>query len=69
MAARKIQVGQVWKKEATGEEFLVTKVFSEALATFAMLTQAGTEDSRVRVKVERNAEGQTLPGFLFAQEI
>jgi hypothetical protein len=69
MAARKIQVGQVWKKEGTGEEFLVTKVFSEALATFAMLTQAGTEDSRVRVKVERNAEGQTLPGFLFAQEI
>jgi hypothetical protein len=69
MAARKIQVGQVWKKEGTGEEFLVTKVFSEALATYAMLTQAGAEDSRVRVKVERSAEGQTLPGYIFAQEI
>jgi len=69
MAARKIQVGQVWKKEGTGQEFLVTKVFSEALATYAMLTQAGAEDSRVRVKVERNAEGQTLPGYIFAQEM
>ncbi|HMD32964.1 MAG TPA: hypothetical protein VKG84_13710 [Candidatus Acidoferrales bacterium] len=69
MPARKIQVGQVWKKDGTGEEFLVTKVFSEALATYAMLTQAGTEDSRMRVKVERSAEGQTLPGFVFAQDI
>jgi hypothetical protein len=70
MAARKIQVGQVWKKEGTGEEFLVTKVYSEALATFAMLTKAGSSegDARVRVRVERNAEGQTLPGYIFAHQ-
>ena len=71
MAARKIQVGQVWKKSGTGEEFLVTKVYSEALATYAMLTKAGESegaDNRVRVRVERSAEGQTLPGFVFAQE-
>jgi len=71
MAARKIQVGQVWKKDGTGEEFLVTKVYSEALATYAMLTKAGESegsDNRVRVRVERTAEGQTLPGYVFAQE-
>ncbi len=71
MAARKIQVGQVWKKQGTGEEFLVTKVYSEALATYAMLTKAGESegtDNRVRVRVERSAEGQTLPGYVFAQE-
>jgi len=71
MASRKIQVGQVWKKEGTGEEFLVTKVYSEALATFAMLTKAGSaeRDARVRVRIERSAEGQTLPGYVFAQEM
>jgi hypothetical protein len=69
MASRKIQVGQVWKKEGTGEELLVTKIYSEALATYAMLTKAGVEDSRIRVRVERNAEGQTLPGYIFAQEM
>jgi hypothetical protein len=69
MAARKIQVGQVWKREGTGEEFLVTKVYSEALATYAMLRQAGSEtEARIRVRVERTAEGQTLPGYQFAQE-
>jgi len=69
MSTRKIQVGQVWKKDGTGEEFLVTKVYSEALATYAMLTKAGAEgDARVRVRVERSAAGQTLPGYAFAQE-
>jgi len=71
MAARKIQVGQVWKRDGTGEEFLVTKVYSEALATYAMLTKAGESegtDNRVRVRVERTADGQSLPGFVFAQE-
>jgi hypothetical protein len=71
MPARKIQVGQVWKKDGTGEEFLVTKLYSEALATYAMLSKAGESegtDNRVRVRVERTAEGQTLPGYVFAQE-
>jgi len=71
MAARKIQVGQVWKKDGTGEEFLVTKVYSEALATYAMLSKAGESegtDNRVKVRVGKSAEGQTLPGFVFAQE-
>jgi hypothetical protein len=69
MPVRKIQVGQVWKKDGTGEEFLVTKVYSEALATYAMLRMAESEgDARVRVRVERAADGQTLPGYVFAQE-
>ena len=71
MAARKIQVGQVWKRDGTGEEFLVTKVYSEALASYAILTKAGESegaDNRVKVRVEKSAEGQSLPGFAFAQE-
>lgn len=75
MPARKIQVGQVWKRDGTGEEFLVTKVYSEALATYAVLTMAGVGEGvgtdnrvRVRVRVERTADGQTLPGYVFAQE-
>jgi len=69
MPVRKIQVGQVWRKDGTSEEYLVTKLYSEALATFAILRKAGAEtEAKVRVKVERVAEGQNLPGYLFAQE-
>lgn len=69
MPVRKILVGQVWKKNDTGENFLVTKVYSEALATFAVLRKAGAEDeARLRVKVERVRDGQSLPGFSFTQE-
>ena len=69
MAAHKIQVGQVWKKKDTGETYLVTQIYSEALSTVAVLRKTGAEsEARVRVKVERSAEGQALPGFAYAQE-
>jgi hypothetical protein len=69
MPVRKIQVGQVWRKDGTSEDYLVTKLYSEALATFAILRKAGAEtEPKVRVKVENVADGQNLPGFLFAQE-
>jgi hypothetical protein len=65
----KIQIGQLWKKEGTGETFLVTRVYSEALSTMATLRKSGAEsEALVRVKVERAVDGQTLPGFSPAQE-
>jgi hypothetical protein len=67
--AKKVQVGQVWKKEGTSETYLVTKVYNEALATFAVLRKTGAEtDPPVRVKVSRSGAAQDLPGFAFTQE-
>lgn len=69
MPLRKIQVGQVWKKDEGGESFLVTKVYSEALATYVVLRKAGSEtDPPLRVKVGRHGPSPTLPGFSYAQE-
>ncbi len=69
MPAKKIQVGQVWKREGTTDTFLVTKVYAEALATFAVLRKIGAEtEAPIRLKVERSANGQNLPGYVFAQE-
>ena len=54
MAAGRIQIGQVWRKSETGETFLVTKVYTEALATFAVLRKTGAEtEALLRVRVER----------------
>jgi hypothetical protein len=65
----KIQIGQLWKKDGTGETFLVTRVYSEALSTMATLRKSGAEsEALVRVKVERAGARQTLPGFSPAQE-
>jgi len=69
MSARKIQIGQLWKKLDTGETFLVTRVYPEALSTFVVLRKSGAEDqSQVRVKVERTPAGQNIPGFAPAME-
>jgi hypothetical protein len=67
--ARKIQIGQVWKKDDSGETFLVTKIYNEALATFAVLRKAGAEtEPPLRIKVTRAGQSVSLPGFTFTQE-
>jgi hypothetical protein len=62
-------VGQVWKKDDSGESFLVTKIYNEALATFAVLRKAGAESERpIRIKVAHSGQAVSLPGFTFTQE-
>ena len=68
MPAKKVQVGQVWKKDGSDENFLVTKVYTEALATFAVLRKAGAEgEPAVRVKVSHTGPTVSLPGFSYTQ--
>jgi len=46
MPVAKIQIGQLWKNEKSGEVFLVTRVYSEALATMAVLRKSGRRVKR-----------------------
>jgi hypothetical protein len=68
MSAQRIQIGQVWKRVGTEETFLVTKLYNEALSTIAVLrpTSSATE-SMIRIRVERQGDGQSLPGYAMAQ--
>jgi hypothetical protein len=64
MSDRKIKVGQVWKNNESGETFLVTRLFPEALATFAILRSTKDDTAKpLRVKVSRAADGMALPGY------
>jgi len=64
-----ILLGQVWQMQATGDRWLVTKVYTEVFATFAVLRKVGGGDDEVRrVKVEKAADGVVIPGFIFTQE-
>jgi len=67
--AGRIQIGQVWRQVETGQTFLVTRVYTEALATIAVLRRTGAEnEAMLRVKVERSGSSQTLPGFDMAHD-
>lgn len=69
MAIAKIQAGQIWLLDGTEENWLVTKVYSEAFTSFAMLRKVGGSDGDVRrMKIVKSAEGVALPGFKFSQE-
>jgi hypothetical protein len=66
---QQIRIGQIWKKVGTAETFLVTKLYKEALTTMAVLRPTtATTESMIRVRVERNSDGQNLPGYTVAQE-
>ncbi len=68
MSVTKIQVGQLWRKDATGDIYLVTRLYSEALSTMVILRKSGAEgEAQLRVRVERGGKGQTIPGFSPAQ--
>jgi hypothetical protein len=71
MPVKSIQLGQVWRHEASGKLYLVTKLYREVLAEFAMLREAnvppGAADS-TRVRVTRTPAGATLAGYIFTQD-
>ena len=69
MSVSKIQIGQLWKKDGTGDTYLVTRLYTEALSTIVILRKSGAEEEAlIRVKAERTSNGQNIPGFSPAQE-
>ena len=71
MSVKAIQLGQVWRNDATGENFLVTKLYNELFTQYAILRHAdatAASTDTTRVKVAKSAEGATLPGYTFTQE-
>jgi hypothetical protein len=71
MAVKAIQLGQVWRHNDSGQNFLVTKLYNEVFTQYAMLrpadSSAATTDT-TRVKVAKGPEGVSLPGYTFTQE-
>jgi len=71
VAVKSIQLGQVWRSDADGQDYLVTKVYSEVFTQYAVLRPAAVsapEAPTTRVKVVKNAGGAELPGYTFTQE-
>ena len=71
MAVKSIQLGQVWRSDADGHDYLVTKVYSEVFSQMAVLRPAevtAPDAPTVRVKVSKSAGGAGLPGYTFTQE-
>jgi len=71
MAVKAIKIGQVWRQDGSGKDYLVTKVYSEVFSQFAVLRPAevtAPDAMPVRVKVAKSVDGLGLPGFTFTQE-
>ncbi|HEV2021995.1 MAG TPA: hypothetical protein VGQ94_05655 [Terriglobales bacterium] len=71
MSVKAIQLGQVWRNDQDGKDYLVTKLYSEVFSQYVMLRHAGADAASgdtTRVKVDKSSEGAKLPGYTFTQE-
>jgi hypothetical protein len=71
VAVKSIKLGQVWRQDASGQDYLVTKVYSEVFSQYAVLRPAevnAPDAPVVKVKVAKAVDGVSLPGFSFTQE-
>ncbi len=71
MPVKTIQLGQVWRNDANGVNYLVTKLYNEVFTQYAMLRQADSQAANVdtvRVKVQKTNDGATLPGYTYTQD-
>ena len=71
MAVKSIQLGQVWRSDQNGKDYLVTKLYNEVFTQYAVLRPAeltAPDAPTVRVKVSKGDQGASLPGYTFTQE-
>ncbi len=71
MSVKAIQLGQVWRNDANGQNFLVTKLYNEVFTQYAILRRAdanAADAETIRVKVQKTTDTATLPGYTFTQE-
>jgi hypothetical protein len=71
VAVKSIQLGQVWRNDTDGQDYLVTKMYNEVFTQFAVLRPAGLsapDVPTVKVKVSKGTGGASLPGYTFTQE-
>ncbi len=71
MSVKSIQLGQVWRNDASGQNFLVTKLYNEVFTQYAILRHAdatAASAETTRVKVQKTPDGASLPGYTFTQD-
>jgi hypothetical protein len=69
MSTARIQIGQLWKKDDSGEIYIVTRVYAEALNTMVVFRKSGSEgEASIRVKAVRKGAKHAIPGFTPAIE-
>ena len=71
MAVKSIQLGQVWRNDTDGQDYLVTKMYSEVFTQYALLRPAGLsapDVPTVRVKVAKTPAAPRCPDTLLPRK-
>ena len=69
MGVDKVSRGQMWKSEGSGEVYVITSLYKDVLASYALLRNVTQEVlmGNKRAKVVKTAQGETIAGFTVAE--
>ena len=69
MSVKKVSTGQMWKNEESGEVYVVTSLYKDVLASYALLrtVDQNLDQGNKRAKVVRTSAGEGLMGFTLAE--
>jgi len=56
----------MWKNEKTGEIFVVTSLYKDVLASYAILRTVTQEGQNKRARIMRTESGEAVVGFTIA---
>ena len=67
-SVKKVSTGQMWKHEESGEVYVVTSLYRDVLASYALLRTANqtTSEGNRRARVVRMESGEGIAGFMLA---
>ncbi len=70
MAVKAMRLGQVWRQDSTGQNYLVTKLYNEVFSQWAILrpAEADVTAGTLRIKVQKGGDGVALAGYTFTQD-
>ena len=69
MNVKKVCTGQMWKNVESGELFVVTSLYKDVLASYALLRIVQQEQpvGNRRAKVVKTASGEGISGYTLAE--
>lgn len=62
MPKAKVAAGQIWRQDASGVHYLITRVYNELFDQYAILRRVEGEET-MRIKVRGGDPQHPLPGF------
>jgi hypothetical protein len=68
MIVKRVSTGQMWRNKESGEIYVVTSLYKDVLASYALLRMANhpSNEGNKRARIMKTESGEGISGFILA---